>query len=68
MYGSDVLVAPVCHEGAASRRVYLPEGAAWVDAGTGESFEGGQWLEKEAPLDTIPLFLREGRQDYLKNV
>lgn len=67
MYGPDILVAPVCHEKARSRKVYLPTGAAWTGAGTGEIYEGGQWYEVSAPIDTLPVFLREGRQEYLIN-
>ncbi len=65
LYGPDILVAPVCHEGAKGRRVYLPQGASWTHAGTGEVYEGGVWLDVEAPLETVPLFLRDGRQGYL---
>ncbi|MCD8336903.1 MAG: glycoside hydrolase family 31 protein [Lachnospiraceae bacterium] len=61
-YGSDFLIAPVCHEGARSRKVYLPAGAAWTHAGTGEQYAGGAWIEVEAPLETLPVFLRDGRQ------
>jgi len=28
MFGSDVLAAPICEEGAKNRRVYLPKGAS----------------------------------------
>ena len=65
MYGSDILVAPVCHEKARSRKVYLPEGATWVYATTGKSYEGGQWLDVEAGLEALPIFLRDGKQEYL---
>ncbi len=65
LYGSDILVAPVCHEKARSRQVYLPAGASWVLAGTGETYEGGQSYEINAPLETLPVFLRDGKQSYL---
>ncbi len=65
MFGADILVAPICHEGAEERRVYLPKGAFFVHAGTGQRHEGGGWVEVKAPLDTLPVFLREGRQAYL---
>lgn len=65
LFGSDILVAPVCHEKARSRRVYLPEGASWTHAGTGKCYAGGQFCEVEAGLDTLPVFLRDGRQEYL---
>ncbi len=65
MYGADILVAPICHQHEMSRRVYLPAGAEWVSAGTGERFAGGQWLKVEAGIETLPIFLRDGRQEYL---
>ena len=36
MFGPDVLVAPVTTYGAREREVYLPAGASWLDAWTGE--------------------------------
>lgn len=36
-----------------------------VRDGSGEVFEGGRWIEAEAALDTIPIFLRGGKQEYL---
>lgn len=65
MFGPDILVAPVCHEKAMGRKVYLPAGASFVHAGTGKTYEGGKWYEVEAAIDTLPVFLREGRQGYL---
>lgn len=65
LYGPDILVAPVVYEGALSREVYLPAGANWTEAHTGAIWEGGQSIAVDAPLDRIPVFLREGRQDYL---
>ena len=60
MFGPDLLVAPVMYLGVRRRRVYLPAGAQWTDAETGGSFAGGQTIDVEAPLDRIPLFLRNG--------
>lgn len=65
LFGPDILVAPVCREGARSRRVYLPSGVFWTHAGTGQVYQGGAFYEVEAPLDTLPVFLKEGRQEYL---
>ncbi len=65
MFGPDILVAPICYKGAQSRRVYLPAGDTFTCAGSGEVFEGGRWIEAEAALDTIPIFLRGGKQEYL---
>ncbi len=58
MFGPKLLVAPVLHEDQRNRTVYLPEGEAWTNAHTGESFEGGQYIDCPASLETIPLFLR----------
>ncbi|MDW8021393.1 MAG: glycoside hydrolase family 31 protein [Nitrososphaerota archaeon] len=60
MFGSEILVAPVYERGAKSRMVYLPSGIRWIDAWTDEVYEGGQWIERETPLEIIPLYLREG--------
>ena len=60
LLGPDLLVAPVLEAGATSREVYLPAGAQWHDAWTGESFDGGRAHTCQAPLDRIPLFLRDG--------
>ena len=58
LFGPDLLVAPVLTEGARGREVYLPSGASWSDAWSGQNFEGGQHLVAEAPLERIPLYLR----------
>lgn len=75
MFGSSVLVAPVLHpmyvsknDGVAvenfaatkARKLYLPEGASWFDYWTGKTYDGGQEIEKEAPIDIIPLFVKAG--------
>lgn len=59
LIGDDLLVAPVIHEGAVERHVYLPEGqwrSYWDHT---EIHRGGQWLSHyPAPLDVLPLFER----------
>ena len=60
MFGSNILVAPVYERGARIRRVYLPKGVRWIDAWTDKVYDGGQWIERETPLEIIPLYLREG--------
>ncbi len=37
LFGPNLLVAPVLDPGATRRSVYLPAGAEWMDAWTGES-------------------------------
>jgi alpha-D-xyloside xylohydrolase len=61
-FGPSVLVAPVTELGARSRRVYLPAGATWKDAWSPETFEGGTWAHASAPLERIPVYLRDGAQ------
>ncbi len=61
LLGPDLLVAPVLYPDTFSRPVYLPAGAEWVDAWTGQSFSGGQTREAPGALERIPLFLRNGR-------
>ena len=61
MFGPDLLVAPVMEEGRREREVYLPQGCKWTDANTGEIYEGGRSITVPAPLDLIPVFVREGR-------
>jgi alpha-D-xyloside xylohydrolase len=62
LFGSDFLVAPVLDEGVRERRVYLPAGTDWRDAWTGEQHAGGQWLDAPAPLERIPVYVRDGSQ------
>jgi translation initiation factor IF-2 len=59
MLGPSLWVAPVLEEGAAERRAYLPRGE-WFDCWSGERLEGGRWIEAEAPLERIPLWVRAG--------
>ena len=42
MFGSDILVAPIVRPKATSRTVYLPAGASWTLANTGDVYEGGK--------------------------
>ncbi|CAM5699986.1 Glycosyl hydrolase OS=Streptomyces glaucescens OX=1907 GN=SGLAU_05580 PE=3 SV=1 [Streptomyces glaucescens] len=60
LFGRDLLVAPVLTAGATARTAYLPAGGTWTDAWTGETYEGGAAVTVDAPLDRIPLFLRDG--------
>jgi len=51
--------------GARTRDVYLPAGARWTDAATGEEHDGGRWVTVPAPLDVVPVFLRDGGLPHL---
>jgi alpha-D-xyloside xylohydrolase len=67
LYGPDILIAPIIYEGAVSREVYLPKGSNWTDAHSGKIYDGGQMISVDAPIDIIPVFLRDGKQEYLIN-
>jgi alpha-glucosidase len=59
MLGDALLVAPVVEQGAAFRKVTLPNGrwySFWDDA----VFEGGREIEVETPMERIPVFVKEG--------
>jgi alpha-D-xyloside xylohydrolase len=60
MFGPAFLVAPVSEQGATHRSVYLPAGSDWYNYWTNERFKGGQTITADAPVDTIPLFVRAG--------
>jgi alpha-glucosidase len=59
LVGDNLLVAPVVEEGALRRLVYLPDGV-WYDYWTLEHYEGKQFINVEAPLERLPLFVRAG--------
>ena len=72
LYGADLLVAPVATEGATSRSVYLPAGQ-WLDYNDKTALhKGPATITANAPLGTIPVFVREGaiipRGDILKAI
>ena len=58
LFGPDVLVKPVTEANCRQVSVYLPTGADWTNAWTGQRFQGGQTVTVDAPLDQIPLFTK----------
>jgi alpha-D-xyloside xylohydrolase len=72
MFGPAFLVCPVTKpmyfaansiplEGVErTRSVYLPFGTDWYDFWTGERYAGGQTISADAPLETMPLYVRSG--------
>jgi len=60
MFGPAFLVAPVTEQGATSRTVYLPAGTDWYNYWTQERLHGGQTIKADAPIETLPLFVRAG--------
>jgi alpha-glucosidase len=59
MVGNDLLVAPVMKPDVTRRLVYLPKGT-WYDYWTNKRYEGGTTISVDAPLETVPLFVRGG--------
>ncbi len=59
MVGNDLLVAPVTRPDITSRLVYLPKGI-WYDYWTNRKYTGGTMIRVEAPLETVPMFVRGG--------
>jgi alpha-D-xyloside xylohydrolase len=69
MFGPAFLVNPVTEQlftgkdsasKEKSRKIYLPVPASWFDFWTGEKFTGGQTITVSAPLEKLPLFVKEG--------
>ena len=58
MFGPDLLVAPITEPKAGSREVYLPEGASWTDMRSGQEYAGGQTMKAQAPIDYMPVFIK----------
>ena len=59
MIGDDLLVAPVVKPDVTKRLVYLPKGL-WYDYWTTKRYEGGTMISIDAPLETVPIFVRAG--------
>jgi alpha-D-xyloside xylohydrolase len=58
LFGSRILAAPLLHENATGRDVYLPPGT-WIDYQTGRSYDGG-WHHIEAGSLPIVMLVRDG--------
>jgi alpha-D-xyloside xylohydrolase len=58
LYGSQMLVAPIMHNGETSRDVYLPPGT-WIDYQTGKAYTGG-WQKIEAGQIPEIILVRDG--------
>ena len=43
-----------------TRKVYLPKMSDWYDFWTGKLINGGQTIDADAPIETIPLYVRAG--------
>jgi hypothetical protein len=58
-YGPSLWVAPVLDDGAREREVPLPRGD-WIETWSGAGVRGGEEVVVAAPLDRIPVWVREG--------
>jgi alpha-glucosidase len=59
LIGDDLLVAPVMEQGKRKQTVYLPRGE-WFDYWTGRRYSGPMEVSVDAPLSSIPIFVRGG--------
>ncbi len=41
-------------------QVYLPKGTIWYDFWIGEKLQGGQYIERETPIDIMPIYVKAG--------
>jgi alpha-D-xyloside xylohydrolase len=61
MFGKSILVSPVMDGGVSQWKVYLPENqAGWYDWWTGRKLDGGQYVNAEADIETIPVYVKGG--------
>ena len=58
-FGPALWVAPVLDPGAREREVPLPRGR-WIETWSGERVDGGDEVAVEAPLERIPVWVRDG--------
>ncbi|TPX13536.1 uncharacterized protein E0L32_006007 [Thyridium curvatum] len=60
MYGPKYLVAPVLEAKQTKREVYLPGASIKWKGVDGNEYEGGKRVTVDCPLDTMPVFTRDG--------
>lgn len=58
MFGDRYLVAPILEYKQRSREVYLPKGK-WQLLSDGKLYDGEQTVSVDAPLDVIPVFVKQ---------
>jgi alpha-D-xyloside xylohydrolase len=60
LFGESLLISPVTEAHAISRKVVLPAGDKWIDFWTGQAYSGGQTIVAEAPVERLPVLVRQG--------
>jgi alpha-D-xyloside xylohydrolase len=61
LFGPDILVSVIWQKGKDKHTLYLPAGEKWIDAWNKEKiYKGGNYLEVDAPMYKIPVFIRYG--------
>ena len=59
MFGDDILFAPVTEQGAAEKKVYLPEGE-WILTKDKTTYKGNDWYSVHAEINEFVAFVRKG--------
>ena len=64
MFGEKYLCAPVLELKQRTRKVYLPTGYRWFKSeqevdGKGHEYQGGQTVEVDCPIESMPIFIRQ---------
>jgi alpha-D-xyloside xylohydrolase len=60
MFGSSLLINPVCGYKQTNREVYLPKSGGWYDLYSGKWYGGGQKITADAPYERMPVFVNAG--------
>lgn len=55
-----VTTVPDVAKASAPVKVYLPKGSQWIDFWTNETVAGGQEIQRECPVDILPLYIKAG--------
>lgn len=59
MFGAKYLCAPVLYPGQRKRSVYLPAGQKWSIFDGDTTYEGGQIVEVDCPIEMMPVLVKQ---------